>query len=415
MKVWRRPARDILLVLMAGTLVLACGPENDTTNGFEYAGPYCDISPWQCDRFETGPQLIEPGRYDHHAVMLDDGRVLLIGGRDSNHTGEGPGLLASCELVDPVANSVEATGSLLRARQRSAVVKLDGGDVLLLGGIYREGTEWSAARSVERYEVATGSWREVAPLGRDYSQIAATLLGDGRVLLFGSVWRPEEGEESMLHGEVYDPTQDTWTATASIASQGVSLDQVAAAALPDGDVLVLASHESFAQNGGGFINGIDWAYESQITALLYDVTGDAWEVIETFDFKSGGLEAQITWLPDAQAYLISDYVDWYGSTRQLHLFDTTTGALENIYAGERSGPGGRVMAVLPGDKVIFQGSRSVDIFDVPTREWSEFTAYPANIRFSTLTLLPGCHLFASGLDPWMSVDDEPTAYCVPGD
>lgn len=68
----------------------------------------------------------------HTASVLLDGRVLIVAGRT---TGGGTGVgTANCEIYDPVANTVTATGAITAAMRSMAQYTLSTGHVLVAGG-----------------------------------------------------------------------------------------------------------------------------------------------------------------------------------------------------------------------------------------------------------------------------------------
>ena len=69
-------------------------------------------------------------RYSHAAVLLDDGRVLLVGGLDA----ETLTATTSLEVFDPHTLTFEAVGSLGVPRWQPAAVKTCLGQVLVTGG-----------------------------------------------------------------------------------------------------------------------------------------------------------------------------------------------------------------------------------------------------------------------------------------
>ncbi|MBA3302724.1 MAG: hypothetical protein H0U26_02490 [Acidimicrobiia bacterium] len=72
-------------------------------------------------------------RRDHRATLLDDGRVLVSGGLDQNCDSESF-LLASAELYDPDELGFVPAASMTRARQDHEAVLLRDGRVLVMGG-----------------------------------------------------------------------------------------------------------------------------------------------------------------------------------------------------------------------------------------------------------------------------------------
>ena len=79
-------------------------------------------------RFRTAQPLTTP-RSEHTATVLQDGRVLVIGGTGADGT-----TLATAELWDPADGTFAPTGSLLEARSRHAATLLSDGRVLVVGG-----------------------------------------------------------------------------------------------------------------------------------------------------------------------------------------------------------------------------------------------------------------------------------------
>jgi hypothetical protein len=120
------------------------------------------------------PGSLVQGRSLHGAVLLPDGKVLVVAGND------GTGALASAELFDPATGGWSQTGSLIVARDDHTVTALATGQVLAAGG----GSKRTLA-SVELYDPATGAWSSTASLGHARYSHVATPLSDGRVLVVG--------------------------------------------------------------------------------------------------------------------------------------------------------------------------------------------------------------------------------------
>src|SRR5262249_22986611 len=114
-------------------------------------------------------------RHKHAAALLNDGRVLIVGGSDNR---DWKGKMDSAEIYDPAVGQFVAAGRMAEARFKltHAVVGLQEGNVLIAGG----------PGQAEIFELASQRFTAVAGPemdGRYFS--TATLLNDGRVLLTG--------------------------------------------------------------------------------------------------------------------------------------------------------------------------------------------------------------------------------------
>ena len=77
----------------------------------------------------------------HTATLLQDGRVLVVGGEGS---GEAFTLLASAEIWDPATGTFAPAGSLAEARYGHTATLLPDDRVLVVGGWHGEGITASA-------------------------------------------------------------------------------------------------------------------------------------------------------------------------------------------------------------------------------------------------------------------------------
>ncbi len=227
------------------------------------------------------------------AVRLQDGKVLLVGGRSGvvgyQHD------LTSAELYDPATGTWSATGSI--SKPHVAATSLRDGKVLVLVG------HVDSPRSAEVYDPATGTWTATGPM--DPSPMESekfTVLRDGRVMLAGSdgaqVYDPATGTWTatgpMVRGlgfatrftvlpdgrvldwegaQVYDPATGTWTATEKRNGQGLG---GVAVLLSDGKVLVA---------GGRAWTTVD-DYHDLDSAEVYDPVTGSWTAIANMHAKA---------------------------------------------------------------------------------------------------------------------------------
>ena len=183
-------------------------------------------------------------RVFHQATLLENGKVLITGGRDDNGTD-----LDSAELYDPATGTFTATtNSMTTARAGHQATLLDDGTVLITGGI-------GGSDSAELYNPATGTFTPTTDptMVTPRADHVATLLPDGKVLIAGGF--ETTGSTRTASAELYDPTTGTFTAT---TDPDMTTPRIAhqATLLPDGKVLITG--------------GIDENDDTLDSAELYD-------------------------------------------------------------------------------------------------------------------------------------------------
>ena len=102
---------------------------------------------------------------DGTTTLLNDGRVLVVGGSSSN------AYRNVAMKYDPATNRWRDAGRFTDARRRHTATLLPNGKVLIAGG---EGDR--ALSSASLYDPATNSWSDVAPMGTARYGATATLL-----------------------------------------------------------------------------------------------------------------------------------------------------------------------------------------------------------------------------------------------
>ena len=107
-------------------------------------------------------------RYGQSATRLADGRVVLAGG-----------MTTSTEIYDPVAATWTTQGSTLAVHTGHGAVLLSDGRLLVVGGTQQ------ALPTAELFDPATGVWTATAPMRTIRNGPTATLMPDGSVLACG--------------------------------------------------------------------------------------------------------------------------------------------------------------------------------------------------------------------------------------
>jgi len=214
-------------------------------------------------------------RYNHTATLLNDGRVLILGGYGLNNE-----RLNSAEIFDPAVNTwrtVTATSAWPRVFHTATL--LDDGRVLVIGGGLAFG---GTVDSAEIFDPATETFTPAASPGPRQGH-AAVLLADGSVLLIdgqgsqrylpaSNVWvgagwltqsrsMPKAGRLGsgqvialggpMSNGDLYTPATDTWS---SVAPPPAGFDgrdnSISVTRLSGGGVLFAGGGSSVVYNNG---------------------------------------------------------------------------------------------------------------------------------------------------------------------
>jgi len=202
--------------------------------------------------------LLEP-RSDHTSVVLHDGRVLIIGG-----TGRGDKDLATVEVYDPSCEQWSAAAKLIEPRYRHASSLLADGRVIVTGNYL-----WPddvVLDSVEVYDPVTNIWTYLANMNEERRDHTATLLENGKVLVSGGetceglgVCKRNNDRNPTRLSELYDPATDSWSESSSMPTR---ISDHASVLLNDGRVLITG--------------GIDIAGYTSFSTQIYDSEKDSW-------------------------------------------------------------------------------------------------------------------------------------------
>ena len=138
----------------------------------------------------TDISSMEVFRAGHTATLLNDGRVLLVGGYQPS------GSTNTAELFDADTLNFRLTGSMLLARSGHTATLLRNGGVLVVGGNFGE---------AEVFNPYTEEFTASAALQVDRGLHTATLLPTGKVLIAGGT----DGMSSVASAELFDDEEIT--------------------------------------------------------------------------------------------------------------------------------------------------------------------------------------------------------------
>ncbi len=228
------------MVFLLGGAVVGCSSESneESNSGGGGSGGGAPVEPdpvepqiapdptgWQA----TG-ELLE-ARALTTVSLLQDGRVLVVGGEDDDYA-----MLASVELYDPVLGTFTAAAPLPEPRDHHTATVLKNGEVLITGGgsgsLISLPNGESALASAVLYDPLANTWRQTGSMNEARAGHRAALLDDGRVLVVGG--GNEVGypcahpdctvADSIGSAEIYDPVTGEWTATGSLAQPRIAFD-----------------------------------------------------------------------------------------------------------------------------------------------------------------------------------------------
>ncbi len=187
--------------------------------------------------------------YDHEtdvtATLLNDGHVLVTGGRSAPN---------AAELYDPISQTFSATGNSVYVHGFvPTATPLNDGRVLVVGGLSTTGNTGSVNSGAETYNPATGAFTTAGPMTFNRGFHTATLLADGRVLIAGGQGPFVLSATPIFDsGEIYDPSSGNFTLVGPMQQPRSTH---VAVRLTDGRVLI----------AGGYGSG-----SSEQTAELFD-------------------------------------------------------------------------------------------------------------------------------------------------
>jgi hypothetical protein len=325
-------------------------------------------------------------RSGHTATLLPDGKVLIAGGCIVD--GCEDRLTRTVEVFDPSMNSFSSTGELTVARVGHAAVLLDSGKVLIVGG-------WAgqdATRKTELYDPGRREFVMTGEMNEPRDGFTATRLKDGRVLIAGGY---RGSIQRLSSAELYDPQRGTFSLTGRMGTARMSHT---ATLLPDGRVLmvggtrakgdVLSSAEVFDPSTGTFqpVAGLKTARHKQAAISLNDgrilMMGGAdanefngqFASTETYNPKSGQFDSSASMgaarfkIPDAVARLANGEVFVAGSDRQAEIFDPNKNTFRLVAGAFDAERAFSTATLLQDGRVLIAGGYDPNI-RVTNRTW----------------------------------------------
>ena len=162
-------------------------------------------------------------------IGLPDGGALLLGGDDGNERSSG------VELFDPKAGRFILLDKAPCPTEASTV-RLDDGRILIFGGRYLSGKEKGLSKKILSFDPKTRKFTMLGQLLVARAAHTSTMLPDGKILISGGCLKGWFGQEPIptKRCEVFDPTSGK---SEEVGSMSEPKAGHAAALLPTGQVL----------------------------------------------------------------------------------------------------------------------------------------------------------------------------------
>lgn len=295
-------------------------------------------------------QLSSP-RAAHASIVLDDGRVVLLGGCVRDGCEVGP-TSAVVNIFDPEDKTISPAGRLLAPKVVSEAAKLPDGQIFVAGG-WDDG---EASASAEIFDPHTGRSQSADSMTTTRGDIGMIALGDGRILVAGGF----DGRKQLSGAEIFDPETGQFTAVGRLNEPRSGMEMVL---LNDGRVLLIGGY-------GGNAGERRPLASSEIfdpATGRFALTGPLVEA----RFKHAALR-----LPDGRVLVIggSDERDRSaGKKRTLEIYDPARG--EFALAGALHSPRYKLsdsVALLADGRVLIGGSgRYPEVYDPATQTSTE--------------------------------------------
>ena len=307
-------------------------------------------------------------RAAHSAILLPNGKVLIIAGFRKGPDKHSQLYSATTEIFDPSTYHFTYSGSLHIARcGQTATLLAGGGEVLITGG----NNDQSHLASAELYTVATGQWTRLPDMqaGREGHQ--AVLLNNGKVLILGGT------DNARTAVELYNPATHRFEkgGEAPFDCNGSVVP------LPDGRILIAG--------------GIQDRQLSRM-AMTYDPKTNRFTRVGDMTIVRYKTASAI--LPDGRAILIggSDNRDWNGKYSSTELFDPKTNQFSRgpELNFERFKLAKSIITLPNGDILVAGGDKHIERWH--DGRFSVVATLDQPCYFTTATLTGGGILLAGG-------------------
>jgi Galactose oxidase, central domain/Kelch motif len=201
---------QVAVRMNSGKVLIAGGGRGDVPGGY-IAYQTAEIYEPAAGIFTAVSANMNSDRVGAGAVLLDDGRVLIAGGKSSKMILNelGPNLMSltplrTAEVFDPETSTFIKVGDMREPHYLPTMTRLRDGGVLVVGGWRMEGPLIVGMRDAEIFEPYAGRFVTVGPTHVARLENTATILPDGEVLIAGGI----DGRSNITAAvEFFDPAR----------------------------------------------------------------------------------------------------------------------------------------------------------------------------------------------------------------
>lgn len=314
-------------------------------------------------------------RYLHTATLLNNGKVLITGGRNSEN------VLDSVKLYDPENGEISTVSNLLEPRYEHTATLLNNGTVLIAGGRNAN----NSLDSTEIYDVTTSTFTLGNTLTDNRSNHTATLLSNGKVLIAGgySFTTASDGVVSsnfLSSAEFYD-SNSTFSMNQTRSQHTVTL-------LTNNNLLIAGGKDDT-----GFIS----------SAEIFD-TGTNTFTLTSLSMNQGRGNHTATLLLNGKV-LITGGIGFSADLSSAEIYDSSTdnfSYLSNQNSMETS-RGLHTATLMYNGKVLIAGGSSTssnsELYDPSSDSFSSINSLKISTQFHTATILSnGKVMIAAGIE-----------------
>ncbi|UCD37490.1 MAG: hypothetical protein JSW54_11765 [Fidelibacterota bacterium] len=256
--------------LVEGEYTISCTVEDDREN----ADSAAVVLTVEAQEHPAGHWIVRAPmpttRQELSAVVLTN-KIYLVGGMNANGSP-----MARVEAYDPVTNTWEAKAPLPTPRHHVALTTL-GGKLYAVGGVSSTVPIWTGERQVYEYDPEQDAWRRVTNMPSN--RIEPVAIGfEGRIYVIGG----RIGTSRVATNEAYDVATGSWR---TLAPAPVPISHSAVAAV-DSCIYVVGGRD------GMLVEGVYEVVNSR-RLQEYHPASDTWRIPPSMPTARGGLAAAV--------------------------------------------------------------------------------------------------------------------------